>query len=229
MEQNISDTSKLDHKAEKNNWDDMVPETADHEMRKSKMNFRVRPSTWAHSEAKKEGASSVDRYRTSRAWRRRERRASFDYGLRIFVHTAWDAEYDQGGRVGITGKTWYPIGSYKAPRDRTGQETRSKARSLSVDEDSRPRISKAVKLPNPVVRLKRNRAPKSRTSVDDTSAARDVRKRRRVEMPIAPLPSMSPSSTPVAREGDFRVKEELPTEDQSQPDWGGTTDETSIS
>ena len=219
----------LDHEDEKRSWDEMVPETADHEARKSRMNFRLRPSMWPHAGVKKEGASSVDRYRTSRAWRRRERRSSFDYGLRIFVDNAWDAEYDQGGRVGITGNTWYPIGSYKAPRDRAGQETRSKARSVSMDEDCRPRMSKVKKLPNPIVRLERKRAPKSRSSVDGTGVARDVRKRRRIEMPIAPLPSRSPSSTPVARMGDIRVKKELPTEEQSQPDWGGTTDETSFS
>ena len=217
----------LDHEAEERSWGEMVPEIADHEERKAKMNFRVRPSMWADSEEKKEDGTF--RQRTSRAWRRRQRRSSFDYGLRIFVDTAWDADYDQGGRVGITGNTWYPIGSYKAPRDRAGQETRSKARSVSVDEDCRPRMSKVKKLPNPIVRLKRKRAAKSRSSVEGTPLTRDVRKRRRIGVPIAPLPSRSPSSTPVARMGDMRVKTELPTEEQSQPDWGGASDDTSFS
>ena len=63
----------LDHEDEKRSWGEMVPEVADHEERKAKMNFRVRPSMWADSEEKKEDGTFLQRERTSRAWRRRQR------------------------------------------------------------------------------------------------------------------------------------------------------------
>ena len=202
----------------------MLPSSADHEERKAKMNFRVRPSMWAETDVKKEDSTFFER--TSRALKRRQRRASYMYGLRIFHDTKWDAVYDQGGRVGITGYPWYPIGTYKAPRDRAGQESRWKARSVSMEEDCRPRVTKVKKLRNPFVRLRRRKAAVTRSSPEGTPPTRHVSKRRRIGVAMEPEVSSSASPPPVADMRDIRVKTEPPTEEQSQADWGGASDDT---
>ena len=113
----------------------------------------------------------VQRSRPAR--RRKDRHQSFAYGLRIFSADRWGADHDQRGSVGISGNTWYPIGKYKAPRDRAGRKHRSKARSWRTEHDLKPRGSKTRKLQNPYVTLKRRTHAESWSSGEEASLIRN--------------------------------------------------------